>query len=78
MLELCEIYDKKSNRDITRIVAQPGRALRSGRRSRWFESSQSDHMGKLGFLKSKLNGSDKEILAFLLSKTQFETRILKN
>jgi hypothetical protein len=35
-------------------------------------------MGKLGFLKSKLNGSDKEILAFLLSKTQFETKILKN
>lgn len=26
-----------------RIVVQPGRTLRSGRRGRWFESSQSDH-----------------------------------
>lgn len=25
-----------------RIVVQPGRTLRSGRRGRWFESSQSD------------------------------------
>ena len=29
----------EKNRD----VAQPGRALRSGRRSRWFESSRPDH-----------------------------------
>ena len=28
---------------IKRIVVQPGRTLRSGRRGRWFESSQSDH-----------------------------------
>ena len=28
---------------IQRIVVQPGRTLRSGRRGRWFESSQSDH-----------------------------------
>ena len=26
-----------------RSVAQPGRALRSGRRGRWFEPSHSDH-----------------------------------
>ena len=29
-----------------RIVVQPGRTLRSGRRGRWFESSQSDHQIK--------------------------------
>ena len=29
-----------------RIVVQPGRTLRSGRRGRWFESSQSDHKKK--------------------------------
>ena len=28
---------------LSRDVAQPGRALRSGRRSRWFESSRPDH-----------------------------------
>ncbi len=27
---------------MNRIVVQPGRTLRSGRRGRWFESSQSD------------------------------------
>src|SRR5205823_8124646 len=27
-----------------RGVAQPGRALRSGRRSRWFKSSHPDHL----------------------------------
>ena len=61
-----------------RNVVQPGRTLRSGRRGRWFESSHSDHIEQLGFFKSKLNGSDKEILAFLLSKIQFETKSLKN
>ena len=30
-----------------RIVVQPGRTLRSGRRGRWFESSQSDHKKSL-------------------------------
>lgn len=29
-----------------RIVVQPGRTLRSGRRGRWFESSQSDQRDK--------------------------------
>ena len=29
-----------------RIVVQPGRTLRSGRRGRWFESSQSDQQEK--------------------------------
>ena len=29
-----------------RIVVQPGRTLRSGRRGRWFESSQSDQSNK--------------------------------
>ncbi len=28
---------------VKRSVAQPGRALRSGRRGRWFEPSHSDH-----------------------------------
>ena len=32
-----------------RIVVQPGRTLRSGRRGRWFESSQSDHQTKTAF-----------------------------
>ena len=42
------------------------------------QSSYSDHIGQLGVFKSKLNGSDKEILSFLLSKTQFETKIFKS
>ena len=29
---------------VKRSVAQPGRALRSGRRGRWFEPSHSDHV----------------------------------
>ncbi len=30
-----------------RIVVQPGRTLRSGRRGRWFKSSQSDQLEKI-------------------------------
>ena len=33
-----------------RSVAQPGRALRSGRRGRWFEPSHSDHKSKPAFM----------------------------
>src|ERR1700761_3743396 len=42
-----------SFRDWYRRVAQPGRALRSGRRGRRFESSLSDHILQ-GFLASRL------------------------
>ena len=41
----------------SRGVAQPGRALRSGRRSRWFESSHPDH-----FLLEEI---DNEMLIFV-------------
>ena len=37
-----------------RDVAQPGSALRSGRRGRWFESSHPDHVGTSYFIQ---NGS---------------------
>ena len=33
----------KCNVTVCRDVAQPGRALRSGRRGRWFKSSRPDH-----------------------------------
>ena len=33
---------------IARGVAQPGRALGSGPRSRWFKSSRPDHLNGLG------------------------------
>ncbi len=53
-----------------RIVVQPGRTLRSGRRGRWFESSQSDHKkshpcggffyGQTGFLNQQGSWFDQE------------------
>ena len=43
MVSIGELRDK-------RIVVQPGRTLRSGRRGRWFESSQSDQDTKTAFM----------------------------